>query len=157
MKSVTLSRLRPFTLLALMAWCGLTLAADAPADPAGTATSTPIPLAELGQRADAQSPVRAPVLTDGQATLTAPLQALRGELGPAGLTVESTSASEGGGRFRLTPTHLGKGGTPLSLPPGAVRLRDQAVVLDRGPLMEVLSASGDGLRQDFVVAAATPR
>ena len=157
MKSVTLSRLRPFTLLALMAWCGLTLAADAPADPAGTATSTAIPLAELGQRADAQSPARAPVLADGQATLAAPLQALRGEIGPAGLTVESTSASEGGGRFRLTPTHLGKGGTPLSLPPGAVRLRDQAVVLDRGPLMEVLSASGDGLRQDFVVAAATPR
>jgi hypothetical protein len=152
MKSFNPSRLLPFTLLALMAWCGLTLAADAPADPAGTATSTAIPLAELGQRADAQSPARAPVLTDGQATLAAPLQALRGEIGPAGLTVESTSVSEGGGRCRLTPTHLDKGETPLSLPSGAVSLRDQAVVLDRGPLTEVLSASGDGLRQDFVLA-----
>ena len=128
------------------------LAADASPGAADAATTTTIPLAELGQRADAQSPAPAPVLTAGQATLAAPLQALRGEIGPAGLTVESTSASEGGGRFRLTPTHLGKGETPLSLPPGAVRLRDQAVVLDRGPLTEVLSASGDGLRQDFVVA-----
>jgi hypothetical protein len=151
MNSVTLSRLRPFTLLVLVAWCGLTLAVDPPEAP-GVATAAPIPLAELGQRADAQSPAPAPVLTAGQATLAAPLQALRGEIGPAGLTVESTSASEGGGRFRLTPTHLGKGGTPLSLPTGAVSLRDQAVALERGPLTEVLSASGDGLRQDFVVA-----
>jgi uncharacterized repeat protein (TIGR02543 family) len=152
MQSVTPSRLLPFTLLILMAWCNLALAADTPADTAGAATATP--LAELGQRADAQSPAPVPVLADGQATLAAPLQALRGEISPAGLTVESTSVSEGGGRFRLTPTQLGKGGTPLSLSSGAVSLRDQAVVLDRGPLTEVLSASGDGLRQDFVIPQA---
>jgi hypothetical protein len=151
MKSVTPPRLLPLTLLILMAWCGFAPAADAPA---GAAAANPIPLAELGQRADAQQPAPAPVLTAGQATLAAPLQALRGEIGPAGLTVESTSVSEGGGRFRLTPKQLGKGGTPLSLPTGTVSLRDQAVVLDRGPLTEVLSASGDGLRQDFVVAQA---
>ena len=116
--------------------------------------ASPIPLAELGARADAQQPAPAPVLAAGQATLAAPLQALRGEIGPAGLSVESTSVSEGGGRFRLMPTHLDKGEAPLSLPSGTVRLRDQAVVLDRGPLTEVLSASGDGLRQDFVVAQA---
>ncbi|WP_295443188.1 hypothetical protein [uncultured Thiodictyon sp.] len=112
MKSVTLSRLRSLTLLALVAWCGIALAADAHVGAAEAATAAPIPLAELGQRADAQQPAPAPVLTGDQATLAAPLQALRGELDPAGLTVESTSASEGGGRFRLTPTHLGKGGRP---------------------------------------------
>ena len=122
MKSVTLPCLRPFTLLVLMvlvllAWCGLTLAADAPAGTAGAAMATPIPLAELGQRADAQSPAPAPVMAADQATLTAPLQALRGEIDPAGLTVESTSVSEGGGRFRLTPMHLDKGGYPCRYPP----------------------------------------
>ena len=129
-------------LLLSLLWCGLALATDAP----------PIPLAELGQRADTQQPAPVPVLTAGRATLTAPLQALRGEIGPAGLTVESTSVSEGGGRFRLTPTNLSKGAAAVPLASGVVSVRDRDVILDRGPLTEVLTASGDGLRQDFVVA-----
>jgi hypothetical protein len=84
MKSLTLSRLWPLALLVLMEWCGLALAADAPADTAEAATATPIPLAELGQRTDAQSPTPTPVLAAGQATLTAPLQTLRGEFGQRG-------------------------------------------------------------------------
>ena len=114
-------------------------------------STPPIPVAELGARAEAQSPTPAPVLTDGRATLTAPLQALRGELDALGLSVESTSESEGGGRFRLTPTRLDKGGPAVELPAGRVSLREQTAVLERGPLTELLTASGDGLRQDFVV------
>ena len=137
------SRLWPGALLlSLLMWCSLALAVDAPS----------IPLAELGQRADAQQAAPAPVLDAGRATLTAPLQALRGEIGPVGLTVESTSVSEGGGRFRLTPTTLSKGAAAVPLAAGVVSVRDRAVILDRGPLTEVLTASGDGLRQDFVVA-----
>jgi len=133
-------------------------APDAPAAPSvtGTTAAAPIPPAELGARADAQQPAPPPVLAAGQATLSAPLQALRGALDPAGLTVDSTSASEGEGQFRLTPTHLDKGATPLALPPGTVQLRGSAAVLERGPVTEILTASGDGLRQDFVVAQAPP-
>jgi hypothetical protein len=113
--------------------------------------AAPIPLAELGARADAQQAAPAPQLAGGRATLTAPLQALRGEIGPEGLSVDSTSASEGGGRFRLMPSAVSKGGTPLPVPTGVVRLQDQTAVLDRGPIREVFTASADGLRQDFVV------
>ena len=129
-------------LLLSLLWCGLALATDTP----------PIPLAELGQRADAQQAAPAPVLDADRATLAAPLQALRGEIDPVGLRVESTSVSEGGGRFRLTPTNLSKGAAAVPLAAGVVSVRDRAVILDRGPLTEVLTASGDGLRQDFVVA-----
>ena len=51
-----------------------------------------------------------------------PLQTLRSELDPAGLIVESTSAREGGGRFRLIPVRPDKAATPELLPPGTVRL-----------------------------------
>lgn len=60
---------------------------------AGLPDTPAIPLAELGQRADKQQAPPKPVLEQGQATLNAPLQALRGKIGPHGLTVESTSAS----------------------------------------------------------------
>lgn len=66
--------------------------------------------------------------------------------------MDSTSASEGEGRFRLTPVALSKGGTPTPVQPGVVRVQDQTAVLDRGLLREVFTASADGLRQDFVVA-----
>jgi hypothetical protein len=118
--------------------------------------SAPIPVAEIGARAEAQQPTPAPVIDGGRATLSAPLQALRGQIGPEGLTVESTSASEGGGDFRLVPQRLSKGAAPLPLPSGTVNARGSAVVLDRGPVREVFTASADGLRQDFVVATAPP-
>ncbi len=124
--------------------------------PAWAADSSAIPLAEIGQRADAQQAPPAPVLDGNRAILAVPLQALRGELGPAGLTVESTSASEGGGRFRLTPASLSKGAAAVALPSGVVSLRERAVVLERGPLVEILTASGNGLRQDFVVKTRPP-
>ncbi|WP_295453275.1 hypothetical protein [uncultured Thiodictyon sp.] len=85
-----------------------------------------------------------------------PLQALRVEVGPAGLSVDSTSASEGAGRFRLTRGALSKGGAPTPVGPGVVSLRGQTAVLDRGPFTEAFSAGADGLRQDFVVARAPP-
>ena len=122
------------------------------ADPASATQPSPFPLAELGQRADAQQATPAPVLDGDRATLAVPLQALRGEIGPEGLSVDSTSASEGGGRFRLTPVALSKGETPTPVRPGVVRVQDQTAVLDRGLLREVFTASADGLRQDFVVA-----
>jgi len=120
------------------------------------AAASPIPLKELGQHADALQPAPAPVLAAGQARLDAPLHALRGEITAAGLVVASTSQSEGGGRLRLTPTQLDKGGAPLALPPGRLSQWERALLLDRGALTEVLTASGDGLRQDFVVAQPPP-
>jgi hypothetical protein len=114
-------------------------------------SSAPIPLAEFGARADAQHTPSAPALSDdGQATLNAPLQSLRGQVGPDGLRVESTSVSEGGGVFGLTPVRLDKGGPAMDLPPGRVSLLERTAVLERS----LLTATGDGLRQDFVVAQA---
>ncbi len=123
-----------------------------PDEPATAPQPSSIPLAELGQRADAQQAAPAPVLDGDRAILTAPLQALRGEVGPEGLSVDSTSASEGAGRFRLTPVALSKGGTPTPVQSGVVRVQEQTAVLDRGLLREIFTASADGLRQDFVVA-----
>ncbi|WP_295392276.1 hypothetical protein [uncultured Thiodictyon sp.] len=145
-----------WTLLVLLlaTWSALATAEPAPAPaPDPTANqAAPIPAAELGRRADAQQAAPTPVLDGGRATLAVPLQALRGEVGPAGLSVDSTSVAEGTGRFRLTPGTLSKGGTPTPVGPGVVRLSGQTAVLDRGALTEVFSASADGLRQDFVVA-----
>ncbi len=138
-----------FSLLALLCLLSRLLLAAAPApvpSPSGG-----FPLTELGQRADQQHAPPGPALAHGQATLDVPLQALRGRVGPEGLRVESTSATEGGGVFSLTPTRVDAGGAATVLGAGRVTTRDRAVWLDRGPVAEVFTASGDGLRQDFIV------
>ncbi len=110
-----------------------------------------IPLAELGRQADQQQAPLVPALDHGTATLNAPLQAMRGRIGPEGLNVESTSATKGGGVFRLVPTRLDAGGVAAMIPSGTVSTHDRKVILDRGPVREIFTASTDGLRQDFIV------
>jgi hypothetical protein len=123
----------------------------------GGAQQTPaIPLTELGHQADQQQAPPKPLIEHGQVTLNAPLQALRGKISPQGLKVESTSASEGGGVFSLVPTRLDTGGASTTVPTGTVFTRDQAVLLDRGPVQEVFTASADGIRQDFIVKTRPP-
>jgi hypothetical protein len=60
------------------------------------------PLGSLRSQVEKQVPATA-LKSDlqGNVTLEAPLQDLEGLVGPTGLTVHSTSASEGGGGFSL--------------------------------------------------------
>ena len=136
--------LRHTALWLLMLWLPIAWAA------AGSAPQA-IPLTELGHQADQQRAPPKPLMERGQATLNAPLQALRGKISPQGLRVESTSTSEGGGGFSLVPTRLDAGKSAIAIPKGLVSLRDQAVLLDRGSVLEVFTASADGIRQDFIV------
>ena len=147
----------PRGLLLLSAWLALlgSFAVRADAGPQSAAVA-PIPLAELGARAERQNPTSPPVLALGLARLEAPLQDLAGRVGPDGLTVSSTSDTEGGGDFALRPVALDKGAARAAIPPGTVTTDGRTAVLDRGVLREVFTASADGLRQDFVVAAPPP-
>ena len=127
-------------------------ALDEGSNPPAPATAS-IPWSELGTRADQQQAPRVPVLSKYQATLAAPLQALNATITPDGLAVDSTSASEGAGRFHLTPVRLDRGGAPVTLTRGTVSTDGNAVILDRGALREVFTASAAGVRQDYIITA----
>ena len=141
----------PFLLLSIALAGDVSLATARGSATIDGSTPSAIPWSELGARADKDTPSPVPELHEGQGHLVAPLQAMKGKISPEGLSVESTSATEGQGHFQLYPFGLGRAGVAAPIGPGSVTVSGSTVQLDRGLLREVFSASTDGLRQDFVI------
>ena len=119
---------------------------------AGTSLST----ADMVKQATQQSVARHHIelLADGRAKVPSPLQAIEALASPGGITVVSTSKSEPG-EFSLRAAALGRVGKPFEpLSPGAVGVSGELARIAHPGLVEELTTSAQGIRQDFVVPAA---
>jgi len=116
----------------------------------------PVPWAELGKRAGEQyrGDGLAVAATRDGAHLQCVFQKLEGELGPDALQVISKASSKAG-RFAIRASDLGRTGSPgAKISSGKVSVEGEVARLVRPNLVEELSVSADGIRQDFVIPEA---
>jgi len=91
---------------------------------------------------------------DRRARIPSPVQALEALAGPEDVTVVSTHKKQPGS-FRIAAVSIGRAsGTRTSISPGAVIATDQVARVTHPELLEELTTSADGIRQDFVIPAA---
>jgi hypothetical protein len=121
--------------------------------------TAPIPFSEIGAKAtaDYQGDAIGITSTSEGARLHTGFQKLAGNVTPLGLTLVSTE--ENGGSLKLTAASIGRDTTSapsrVLLPTsGQVSVEEKLVHWSRPGLVEEYSVSADGVRQDFIVAAA---
>jgi hypothetical protein len=128
---------------------GLTFAVE-------TTAGAPMTAAEMAKKATEQSADKHRIqrLPDGRALVPAPLQAMEATATPDGITVVSTAKDEPG-TFAIRAVSVGRTDDKLAaLPPGTVAVDGQMARIAHTSLVEELTTSADGIRQDFVVAAS---
>ena len=117
----------------------------------GGAESAPATWSSLIER---RIPIADAMETASGATMASPVQRLIAQVDHHGLTVQSVDPGDG---VRVRVLGLGRGGILPSLPAtGAVGVsRDRRWMhIDRGGLREEITATADGIRQDFVIDRA---
>jgi len=88
-------------------------------------------------------------------TLTSSTQRLVATVSSQGLRIDSTASAPDQGTVRLRVIGLGRGERPKAVSAGRVHTeaRADAVEVRRPELVEQYSSSGDGIRQDFLIAS----
>ncbi len=121
-------------------------------DKAGTSFA----FSELGQKATekADSNSLGIKAVDNVAKIICKLQALEASVTPSGISIKSTSSTEGGGTFSMKVAGLGSIGHRLSQvsPEGKVKVSKDCVQIIYPELIEEYTVSGDGIRQDFIIS-----
>ncbi len=125
------------------------------ADEAGK-PGTSFAFSELGQKASEKADsaslgIRA---VDNGAEIVCELQALEASVTPSGISIKSTSSTEGGGIFSMKVAGLGRIGHRLSQFPenASVSVSNNIAQVIRPDFVEEYTVSGDGIRQDFIVS-----
>ena len=120
-------------------------------------TATPIPLAELGAKADAQyqGDGLSIVPAEGGAHLRCVFQKLEGQATAEGLWLVSTASGARSDRFRIVAASVALDRNPVGIGTlahtGTVAVVEKLVRFVRPGLVEEYSVSVDGVRQDFLV------
>ncbi len=111
---------------------------------------------ELGQKATekADSNSLGIKAVDNGAEIVCKLQALEASVTPSGISIRSTSSTEGAGAFSMKVAELGRAGQRLSQDSSEVNVKvsKDCVQIVRPNLVEEYTVSGDGIRQDFIVS-----
>ncbi|MCX6984909.1 MAG: hypothetical protein NT118_09205, partial [Lentisphaerae bacterium] len=141
------------------------------ADEAGNAGKS-FPFSELGQKAaeKADSSSLGIRTVAGGAEIVCKLQAIEASVTASGISIKSTSKTEGGGKFNMKVAGLGRGnnigrdGSPSrpflsggfgeTAPPSdkIVKVSNSCAQIIHPELAEEYTVSGDGIRQDFIVS-----
>ncbi|MEI6424987.1 MAG: hypothetical protein WCP55_22440, partial [Lentisphaerota bacterium] len=110
---------------------------------------------ELGQKATekADSNSLGIKAIDNGAEIVCRLQALEASVTQSGISIRSTSETEGAGAFNMKVAGLGRANHRLSPAPseGNIKVSKDCVQIIRPELVEEYTVSGNGIRQDFIV------
>ncbi len=121
--------------------------------PGQSAKAEPMSFSDMAKQATQQSATahRIEALPDGRARIPSPLQAMEATAAPEGITVVST-AKDKPGTFTIRAVSLGRAGNDVApLLPGKVSVDGQLARITHPSLVEELTTSADGVRQDFVL------
>ena len=121
--------------------------------PTKSAKAEPMSFSDMAKQATQQSATahRIEALPDGRARIPSPLQAMEATAAPEGITVVST-AKDKPGTFTIRAVSLGRAGNDVApLLPGKVSVDGQLARITHPSLVEELTTSADGVRQDFVL------
>ena len=104
------------------------------------AQTTEIAFSKIGLEADKKVDKQLPYMEDNAAVIECPLQAMRGNVSTNGLVIKSLSKEEGAGDFILRPLSYSKGEN-ITVSSGFISIENNAVLLNRGNLTELFTAS----------------